>query len=248
MKNIFKPWALIYIVVSLLVQNAFAQTIFIQHFDSATGTGANGTWTSPAQVQNGGKPWSGTLSPANSVWHGANNCSGWSSTGACNETPSSVCGGSNGANGTAYSAMFDNYDNGWSGGSPGTQGYIQTPLIDISSYASNSCKQLVFSFYWFNYSNTSATIQVQFSSNGASGPFTTYGTYSPYTSSCGWMQSAINIPSSYLVSNFVIRFVATSDGQPYSLNIDEVVITAVAKISEGTSFTSPSCFGGSNGT
>jgi len=114
-----------------------------------------------------------------------------------------------GANSTSYYARYHS----WNISTGAT--YISTGDIDLSTYTNCSL-----TFYYINPTGTDK-LDVYFSNDGGS----TWGSVvGNYVTQATWNQKTIAIPSGYQVSNFRIKFNATSDFGNDDIGLDEVVV------------------------
>jgi hypothetical protein len=221
MKNKLK-YIFTFFIATLFCSNTNAQTtILTQNFEGAfTVIGANSGGFStisdgaPVNTPSGGQSWYGNGNGfANDVWHKSNSSAGWSSS-------SDICGGADpppscGANGTSFSALFDGYDAG-----SGTWGYIYSPPIDLSPYA--SCGgPVTLTFYYLNYDESQ--LVVQFWNGSAWVTAATFG-----TTAYAWTLETVTVPASCLINGTYLLFNAQSSFNFYPIGIDEVKLVGTS--------------------
>ncbi len=201
-QKISLSWILFFMMHPII---SFSQsTVFSQNFD---GVWSDATALSPAWTT------TGTL---NFKWH-RNDYAGadWTSPASGTFTPA-------GATGTTNSARFHTYSaNPASAPSGVGPGIITTPNINLLAVPSATL-----TFYYMNGDGTDQ-LNVSFSNDGGS-TFTSQSNYTTTgtTSSNGvWQQKTITIASAYWVTNFQIRFSATSDYGFSDIGLDEVVVS-----------------------
>ena len=194
-------------IFSVSVFSGSSQTIFYQSFDT--------TWTTISSLPG----WSGTLSPANSLWHKNSYTTGWSSgtTGAYSP---------GGGNGTSSSARFHSC-----GASSGALGNITTPSIDCSAYGGN--KRL--SFYYINGSSGTDELDVYVSYNGG---ISWSSSLLRLRQGSGWIRHIIPLGKTS-VTNLRIRFEAGQGGSAGSsdIGVDEVSVQNYSQSYTGLPYT-----------
>ncbi|MDD4148795.1 MAG: GEVED domain-containing protein, partial [Bacteroidales bacterium] len=116
-----------------------------------------------------------------------------------------------GANSTTYYARFHTY------GINNLSTSLTTGNIDLSSYVSCSL-----TFYYINPTG-SDNLNVYFSNDGGVTWSSAVGTYGVQATT--WNQKTIAIPVGYQVSNFRIKYTATSDYGNDDIGLDQVVVT-----------------------
>ncbi len=172
-----------------------ATTVFSEAFD--------GAWTAPAPTY--GTAWtSDQAAGSTSAWHRNDYTAIWLAGGT--GTPSAT-----GASATTYFARFHSYDI-----TSGLTAYLSTANVDLSTYTTGSL-----TFYYINPSGTDV-MNVYFSNNGGATWSATMGTYGVQAA---WTQKTIAIPVAYQVTNFRIKFTATSDYGNDDIGLDQVLVT-----------------------
>ncbi|MBS1684117.1 MAG: T9SS type A sorting domain-containing protein [Bacteroidetes bacterium] len=189
----------------------------------------DGAWTSPAPTYT--TTWTSNRGAANAnAWHRNDYTTNW--TYPTGGSPSAT-----GAGSSTYYARFHSY-----GINSGTSANLTSASINLSAYS--SC---TLTFYYINPSGSDG-LTVTFSNNGGS----SFGNSNSYTTSGSWAQQSITIPAAYLVSNFQIKFAATSDYGNDDIGIDQVAITGTLSCTPPAITTQPStatqslCVGGSS--
>ncbi len=159
----------------------------------------DGAWTNAGSLS---PAWTG-VGTGNNEWHKDNYTTGWTSaTGAYTPT---------GALSTSNSARFHTYD-----AASGTTGSIATPNIDLSAYSTGS----TISFYMINTSGTDV-LNVAFSNDGGS----TYTSQGTMATAAAWTQYSFYVGPSFWVSNFRVKFTATSDYGTTDIGLDQLIVT-----------------------
>jgi len=113
-----------------------------------------------------------------------------------------------GAQNGSYSARFHSY-----GISSSLSSYIETPSIDLSTYVGGQLD-----FYYINEGG-SDDLEILFY-DGSS-----WNSINTYTTQSGWGLKTITITPAYQISNFKIRFLATSDYGASDIGVDYVTVT-----------------------
>lgn len=137
------------------------------------------------------------------AWHRNTVTTGWTS-------PTLGSPGTTGYDNQATYARFHSYGNGL-----GKTSDLITPAIDLSLI-----KNPTLTFYHKNTSGTDS-VTVSFSNDGG----TTWVTVGAIGTSASWLLKTYVIPSENFVSNFKIRFRATSDNGTSDIGLDQVVVS-----------------------
>ncbi len=157
----------------------------------------DGAWTTPAP-----SGWTSTQVTTSQQWHQNSYTTNWN-------YPSFGSPSASGANSTTYYARFHSY-----GISSGSSDLI-SPVINLSAAVTPTI-----TFYHINPTGTDA-LNVYFSKDGGS---TWSASQGNYVVSASWSLKTITIPNTYLVSNFKVKFTATSDYGDDDIGLDQVSI------------------------